>query len=268
MESGRIFSSCIVHSMKIISWNINGIRAIVKKNFYDSLTALDADIICLQETKASNKDVSIVLLPFKNYRKYYNSAVKKGYSGTALLCREPPLAVTQDMNIPQHDNEGRIQCAEYDNFYIVNIYVPNSGQQLQRLEYRKQWDKDFLKYLKNLEQKKPVITCGDFNVAHRPMDLKNDKANYNKTAGYTQIEIDGMDNFLAAGFTDSFRFMHPDKVAYTYWSYRFNARKRNTGWRIDYFLISNSLMDKVEKVTIFSAIMGSDHCPIGLEIAL
>ena len=170
------------------------------------------------------------------------------------------------MGIAEHDSEGRIQCAEFENFYLVNVYVPNSGQKLDRLEYRKQWDADFLNYLKNLEKIKPVIACGDFNVAHRPIDLKNDKANYNKTAGYTQTEIDGMDNFINSGFVDSFRHFHPDTVAYTYWSYRFKARERNTGWRIDYFLVSRNLIDKIKSVDIHSEVMGSDHCPIGLEI--
>ena len=159
-------------------------------------------------------------------------------------------------------------CAEYDDFYLVNVYVPNSGQKLDRLEYRQQWDKDFLAYLKKLEKKKPVIACGDFNVAHKPMDLKNDKANYNKTAGYTQIEIDGMDNFINSGFVDSFRLLHPEKIAYTYWSYRFKSRERNTGWRIDYFLVSKSIADKIKSVDIYSDVMGSDHCPIGLDIEL
>jgi exodeoxyribonuclease-3 len=203
-----------------------------------------------------------------DYHIYYNSAEKKGYSGTALLSKRTTLKVSGDMGIEDHDKEGRVQCAEYPDFYLVNVYVPNSGQQLERLEYRKQWDADFLKYLKKLEIKKPVIVCGDLNVAHRPIDLKNDKANYNKTAGYTQIEIDGMDNFINSGFVDTFRHLYPDEVAYTYWSYRFKARERNSGWRIDYFLVSESLVDIIKKVTIYSDVLGSDHCPIGLEIDL
>jgi exodeoxyribonuclease-3 len=170
------------------------------------------------------------------------------------------------MGVAEHDNEGRIICAEYNDFYLVNVYVPNSGQKLERLEYRKGWDADFKNYLKNLEKEKPVILCGDLNVAHRPMDLKNDKSNYNKTAGYTQIEIDGMDNLLNAGFTDTFRHFHPDAVAYTYWSYRFKARERNVGWRIDYFLLSDALVEKVKNVDILSKYYGSDHCPIQLSI--
>ena len=254
--------------MKIISWNVNGIRAIVKKNFLESIADLDPDMVCLQETKAQEDQVMDALSSLKNYKIHANSADKKGYSGTALLSRNSPLSLKNAMHIAEHDMEGRIQCAEYENFYLVNVYVPNSGQQLDRLDYRKQWDADFLEYLKNLEKSKPVIVCGDFNVAHHPIDLKNDKANYNKTAGYTQTEIDGMDNFIAAGFVDSFRHLHPNKVAYTYWSYRFKARERNTGWRIDYFLVSPSLVDKIKTVTIFSDIMGSDHCPIGLDIMI
>ena len=252
--------------MKIISWNVNGIRAAVKKDFFDSIKSIQPDVLCLQETKAQDEEVQSALTPMTEYASYYNSADTKGYSGTALLSKLKPLKVANDMGIADHDLEGRIQCSEYPDFYLVNVYVPNSGQQLDRLDYRKTWDADFLAYLKNLEKSKPVIACGDFNVAHRPIDLKNDKSNYNKTAGYTQIEIDGMDNFLNSGFVDTFRALHPDKVAYTYWSYRFKSRERNTGWRIDYFLVSRSLMDKVKSVTIFSDILGSDHCPIGLEI--
>ena len=252
--------------MNIISWNVNGIRAIVKKDFFESIEKMAPDILCLQETKAQDDEVGKALVPIGGYHNFYNSADKKGYSGTALLSKEVPTKITLDMGIAEHDTEGRIQCTEYESFYLVNVYAPNSGQQLDRLQYRKQWDADFLIYLKNLEKTKPVIACGDFNVAHRPIDLKNDKSNYNKTAGYTQAEIDGMDNFIASGFVDSFRQLHPEEVAYTYWSYRFKARERNTGWRIDYFLVSSNLMEKVKEVTIYSNVLGSDHCPIGLEI--
>src|SRR5690606_1641095 len=254
--------------MNIITWNVNGIRAVVKKDFFGSIANLDPDILCLQETKAQAQEVVVALSTLKGYYPDYNSADRKGYSGTALLTKEAPLGIVQDMGIELHDLEGRIQCAEYEDFYLVNVYVPNSGQKLERLDYRKIWDIDFLAYLKNLEKIKPVIACGDFNVAHRAIDLKNDKANYNKTAGYTQVEIDGMDNFIASGFVDSFRLLHPDTVAYTYWSYRFQARERNTGWRIDYFLVSPSLVEKIKSVKIYSEIYGSDHCPVGLEIDL
>lgn len=254
--------------MNIITWNVNGIRAVVKKDFFKSIADLDPDILCLQETKAQAHEVDTTLSPLKGYWSNYNSADRKGYSGTAILSKTAPIGVVQDMGIEQHDLEGRIQCAEYPNFYLVNVYVPNSGQELERLGYRKIWDADFLSYLKNLEKTKPVIACGDFNVAHRAIDLKNDKSNYNKTAGYTQIEIDGMDNFITSGFVDSFRLLHPDTVAYTYWSYRFKSRERNTGWRIDYFLVSPSLIEKIKSVKIYSDVLGSDHCPVGLKIDL
>ncbi|QRM90814.1 exodeoxyribonuclease III [Lacinutrix sp. WUR7] len=254
--------------MKIVSWNVNGIRAIVKKDFFESIGILNPDILCLQETKAQDNEVEKALLSMHGYEQYYNSADKKGYSGTAILSKTKPLSVSNDMNISEHDTEGRIQCAEYEDFYLVNVYVPNSGQKLDRLDYRQQWDADFLKYLKNLEKTKPVIVCGDFNVAHKAIDLKNDASNYNKTAGYTQIEIDGMDHFIQSGFVDSYRYLHPNTIAYTFWSYRFKSRERNTGWRIDYFLVSNLLVEKIEATNILSEYYGSDHCPISLEINL
>lgn len=254
--------------MNIISWNVNGIRAIVKKDFFEDIKKINPDILCIQETKAQDNEVTKALSQLSNYNIYVNSADKKGYSGTVILSKTKPISIVNDMGVAKHDNEGRVICAEYKSYYLVNVYVPNSGQQLERLNYRKKWDKDFLDYLKNLEKVKPLIVAGDFNVAHRPIDLKNDKANYNKTAGYTQIEIDGMDNFINSGFVDTFRNLHPDEVAYTYWSYRFNARKRNTGWRIDYFLISKSLKTKVITSRILSEFYGSDHCPIGLKINL
>jgi exodeoxyribonuclease-3 len=252
--------------MKLISWNVNGLRAIVKKDFFTDIKKMDPDILCLQETKAQDYEVTKALSQLSNYHSYVNSANKKGYSGTVILSKNKPISIFNDMGITKHDKEGRVICAEYSNFYLVNVYVPNSGQQLERLDYRKQWDTDFLHYLQHLEKEKPLIVAGDFNVAHQPIDLKNDIANYNKTAGYTQVEIDGMNNLINAGFIDSFRNLHPNEVAYTYWSYRFKARERNTGWRIDYFLISKSLADKIETVEIFSEYYGSDHCPIGLEI--
>ena len=252
--------------MKIISWNVNGIRAIVKKDFIKSISVLDPDILCIQETKAQDIEVEKALLPLKEQQLYINSAEKKGYSGTAILSKPRPITISYDMGIAEHDSEGRVICAEYAKFFLINVYVPNSGQQLVRLPYRRQWDADFLTYLNEKEKKKPVIVCGDFNVAHRPIDLKNDKSNYDKTAGYTQIEIDGMDNFINSGFVDSFRHLNPDEVAYTYWSYRFKARERNTGWRIDYFLISNAIVSKVKSSKILPEYFGSDHCPILLEI--
>lgn len=254
--------------MKIISWNINGVRAITQKDFFEDISTIQPDVICLQETKAQDAEVEKALSQMTDYHQYYNSAQRKGYSGVAILTKTKPIAVTRDMGIEEHDQEGRVICAEFDAFYLVNVYVPNSGQRLVRLDYRKQWDADFLNYLQSLKQTKPVILTGDLNVAHQAIDLKNDKANYNKTAGYTQVEIDGMDRLLAAGFVDSFRHFYPEKEAYTYWSYRFKARERNTGWRIDYFLVSKSLMPKVENVVILNEYMGSDHCPIQLEIKL
>ncbi|TDU40457.1 exodeoxyribonuclease-3 [Gelidibacter sediminis] len=253
--------------MNIISWNINGIRAITKKYFFADISQLDPDVLCLQETKAQHNEVEKSLSQLTDYHHFYNSADRKGYSGVAILTKIEPLSITYDMGIAVHDTEGRIICAEFDGFYLVNVYVPNSGQQLDRLDYRQQWDNDFRDYLKNLEEAKPVILCGDLNVAHRPIDLKNDKSNYNKTAGYTQIEIDGMDNLLNSGFVDVYRHFYPYTVAYTYWSYRFKARERNTGWRLDYFIVSNSFIDNISSVSIMSNYFGSDHCPIQLEIA-
>jgi exodeoxyribonuclease-3 len=254
--------------MTIISWNVNGLRAIVKKDFFESIKKLNPDILCLQETKAKDEEVKKALTPIADYHIFSNSADKKGYSGTSILSKGRPIKINNDMDVLEHDREGRVICAEYQSFYLVNVYVPNSGQQLDRLEYRKKWDTDFLNYLKNLEKTKPVIVCGDFNVAHHPIDLKNDKSNYNKTAGYTQVEIDGMDNYINAGFVDSFRYLYPNEIAYTYWSYRFKARERNVGWRIDYFLISKSIIDKIKSVQILFNVHGSDHCPIKFEVDL
>ena len=250
----------------IVSWNVNGIRAVVKKGFFESVKKINPEILCLQETKAQDKEVIKAVASLTGYHIHVNSAEKKGYSGVAILSKSKPLAITKDMGVAEHDNEGRIICAEYPGFYLVNVYVPNSGQRLERLDYRKKWDMDFLNFLRNLEKKKPLIIAGDLNVAHQAIDLKNDKANYNKTAGYTQIEIDGMNNLTGSGFIDTFRYLHPDEVAYTYWSYRFKARERNTGWRIDYFLITKSIIEKVQKAKILSEYYGSDHCPIVLEI--
>ena len=252
--------------MRLVSWNINGVRAIVKKDFYSNVKELNADVLCLQETKAQDEEVAKALEPLTGYHLYSNSADKKGYSGTAILSKELPLQIALDMGVKEHDLEGRILCSEYPACYVINVYVPNSGQQLDRLDYRKTWDAAFLKFIKEKEQTKPVIVCGDFNVAHSAIDLKNDKSNYNKTAGYTQIEIDGMDNFLNAGLLDTFRHLHPETITYTYWSYRFKARERNTGWRIDYFLVSEALKDKITSATILGDYLGSDHCPILLEI--
>lgn len=252
--------------MTITSWNVNGLRAIVQKDFFDTLGALSSDIICLQETKAQNEEVLKALSPIKDYHIYINSADAKGYSGTVILSGKKPLSVAYKMGIEEHDREGRLICAEYHDFYLVNVYVPNSGKGLVRLNYRKQWDADYLAYLIELNKIKPVIVCGDFNVAHHAIDLKNDKSNYNKTAGYTQTEIDGMDHLIKAGFTDVFRLKHPESIVYTYWSYRFNARAKNVGWRIDYFLTPASVTDRVNDIKIHTDIYGSDHCPLSIEL--
>lgn len=255
--------------MKIISWNINGVRAIVKKDFFEDIAKMDPDIICLQETKAQDTEVEKALVNMPNFHQYYNSAERRGYSGVAILSKIEPISVSYGIGVEEHDQEGRVLCAEFEDFYLVNVYVPNSGSKLVRLDYRKTWDDDFRAYLENLKKTKPVILCGDLNVAHKAIDLKNDKANYNKTAGYTQVEIDGMDKLLDVGFVDSFRHFYPEEEGkYTFWSYRFKSRERNTGWRIDYFLVSESFMDKVKSNEILSEYYGSDHCPIELELAL
>ncbi len=254
--------------MHIVSWNVNSIRAIIEKGFMDSVKKLNPDILCLQETKATNSETLNVLFPLTEFVTFANSAHRKGYSGTALLSKNKPLKIIDTANKVDKDKEGRLICAEFTDFFLINVYAPNAGQALERLDYKKNWNSRFLAFLKKLDSLKPLIVCGDFNVAHRPMDLKNDKANYNKTAGYTQIEIDGMDAMINSGLVDSFRYIHPNEVAYTFWSYRFNAREKNIGWRIDYFLISERLINKVKSVNIHPEFYGSDHCPISLEIDL
>lgn len=252
--------------MKIISFNVNGIRASAKKGLLDTLRNLNAEIVCLQETKATVNQVKEVLEDLDQYHVYANEADRKGYSGTAILTKEKPVNVTYDIGIAEYDAEGRVITVEYSDYFVVNVYVPNSGNGLVRLGYRKQWDEALLNYLKGLEKLKPVIFCGDLNVAHQPIDIKNDKANYNKSAGYTQTEIDGMDNYLNTGLVDSFRELHPDTVKYSWWSYRMNARARNIGWRIDYFLLSKSLVPKLKEAFILNDVMGSDHCPVGVSL--
>ncbi len=251
--------------MKITSWNVNGIRAVLKKGFEASIQNLQPDILCLQETKAQEHEVKTALKTFeKDYQIYINSAEKKGYSGTAVLSKPAPLQVTYGIGIDEHDKEGRVISVEYPDYFLVNVYTPNAGQGLKRLDYKARWNKDFQTYVTGLDKQKAVIICGDLNVAHQPIDLKNPKSNYNKTAGYTEVEIQGFSQLLQAGFIDTFRYLYPDKIAYTYWSYRFNARARNAGWRIDYFLVSERLIDKVKDVIIHHEILGSDHCPVSL----
>ena len=253
--------------LSLISWNINGIRAIIKKDFIANIKQLDPDILCLQETKGQAEDVRTILQLLPAYHVYVNSSkTRKGYAGTAIVSKKEPLAVTYDINYEDHDQEGRVITAAYDNFYLVNVYTPNSGRDLVRLDYRQTWDEAFLAYIKELEKNKPVIICGDLNVAHQEIDIARAKENYNRSAGYTQQEIDGFSNILNNGFTDTFRNLSPDEVKYTYWNYMFNARARNVGWRIDYFLVSNVLNDKVESSAILNEYEGSDHCPVKLVI--
>ncbi|MFP4489569.1 MAG: exodeoxyribonuclease III, partial [Bacteroidales bacterium] len=253
--------------MKLISWNVNGIRAVAKKVFLKSVKQMSPDIICLQETKAQDVQVEEALAGLDGYHLYSNSAVKKGYAGTAVLSRTEPLGITRGIDRESHDSEGRALSLEYENFYLVNVYVPNSGSELKRLGYRQEWDRDFYDYLKKLEEKKPVIACGDFNVAHKEIDLARPKPNYNKSAGFMQEEIDGMDRYAAGGFVDTFRYLYPGKRdAYSWWSYRAGARGKNVGWRIDYILVSDKLIPLIKKASIHNDIMGSDHCPVSVEI--
>ena len=252
--------------MKIISFNVNGIRAIVGKSFVQDMEEVAADIICLQETKATPEQVNEAITLLTNYHIYANSAERKGYSGTAIFSKTKPLSVTFDMGLEEHDQEGRIICAEYDKFFLVCVYVPNSGSELARLSYRQKWDADFLIYLKKLEKQKPVVVCGDFNVAHQAIDLSRPKENYNKAAGYMQAEIDGMSNFLKNGFVDTFRWKYPETLKYSWWSYRAGARPKNIGWRIDYFLCSDSFKENISEATIYNDVFGSDHCPVGIEL--
>jgi len=254
--------------MRIVSWNVNGIRAVMKKNFEDTLETLQTDVLCLQETRAQEDQVAEALATVDGFHIYSNSALKKGYAGTAVLTKTPPLNVFQDMGVAVHDQEGRVIALEFERFMLVTVYTPNSGSELKRLEYRRQWDADFLIYLKELARKKPLVACGDFNVAHRPIDLARPEPNYNKTAGYTQAEIDGMDNIAAAGFIDTFRMLHPDEVKYSWWSFRGGARRKNVGWRIDYFLISPEIRNQVKRADILTDVMGSDHCPVLLDLTL
>lgn len=254
--------------MKLVSWNVNGIRASVKKGFEDIVKDFDADVFCVQETKAQDDQVAEALKEITDYELFSNSAERKGYSGTGILSKEKPVAFYKNMGVELHDLEGRITHAEYEHFHLVNVYIPNSGSGLKRLDYRAGWDKDFTNYLKELSKTKPLIITGDFNVAHTENDLANPKSNYNKTSGFTQVEIDGFDNMLKeVNLVDSFRTLHPTTFdKYTFWSARGGARGRNVGWRLDYFLVSESIWDKVKSSEIHDQIMGSDHCPISLEI--
>lgn len=249
--------------MKMVSWNVNGLRACVQKGFLDFFNEINADIFCVQETKLQQGQIDLQL---DGYYQYWNYAEKKGYSGTAIFTRTEPMSVSYGINIEEHDTEGRVITLEYNDFYFVTVYTPNSQNELKRLSYRMQWEDDFLKYLKQLESSKPVIFCGDLNVAHNEIDLKNPKTNRNN-AGFTDEERAKMTALLDSGFTDTFRYFYPDKEGiYSWWSYRFKAREKNAGWRIDYFCTSESLDDKLRDAKIHTDVFGSDHCPVELDI--
>ena len=250
--------------MKLISWNVNGLRAAAGKGFAGAFAALDADVFCLQETKLQAGQLD---LAFDGYESFWNYAEKKGYSGTAVYTRVPPLRVTYGMGVDEHDHEGRLITAEFADFFLVDAYVPNSQDGLKRLDYRMRWEDDLRRYLTELDAVKPAVLCGDLNVAHQEIDLKNPKTN-RTNAGFTDEEREKMTRLLAAGFVDSFRFLHPDETgAYSWWSYRFHARQNNAGWRIDYFLVSEKLKDRIAGASIHSSVEGSDHCPVELLLS-
>lgn len=248
--------------MKFISWNVNGLRACVGKDFSQSFESLNADFFCLQETKMQAGQLE---LQFPGYTSYWNYAEKKGYSGTAIYTRKEPLAVSYGIGIDEHDHEGRVITLEYDKFFLVTVYTPNAQEELRRLDYRMRWEDAFQAYLHQLDAKKPVIVCGDMNVAHQEIDLKNPKTN-RRSAGFTDEERSKMTQLLSNGFTDTFRTLHPEQITYSYWSYRFRAREKNAGWRIDYFLISDRLRPQLKGASIHTEIYGSDHCPVELDI--
>lgn len=251
--------------MRLVSFNVNGIRAIAKKGFDKIIEDLNADILCIQETKSTVDQMKEVVVEL-GYYAYGNEAEKKGYAGTAILSKIEPINVLYDIGVPEHDQEGRVITLEFDDYFVTTVYVPNSGNDLRRLGYRQEWDRSFLNYLKNLEKKKPVIVCGDFNVAHKEIDLARPKPNYNKSAGFMQEEIDGMDAYVSNGLIDSFRLLNADTVKYSWWSYRAGAREKNVGWRIDYFLVSETISNKVIEAFILNDVFGSDHCPVGIEL--
>ena len=249
--------------LKLISWNVNGLRAVYNKGFEDIFKSLDADIFCMQETKMQEGQLDVA---FEGYEFFMNSAVKKGYSGTAILTKIKPISVSYGIGIQEHDLEGRVICLEFEKFYLVNCYTPNSQRELTRLEYRVKWENDFRKYLKKLDKNKPVILCGDLNVAHEEIDLKNPKTNRGN-AGFTDEERREMTNLLSSGFVDSFRYLYPDKTdSYSWWSYMGRAREKNVGWRIDYFIVSDKIKENIEEAEIHPEIFGSDHCPVELDM--
>lgn len=255
--------------MKLVSWNVNGLRAVIGKGFSEFFKEIDADVFCLQETKMQEEQIdNNIKNIFSDYNGYWNSAEKKGYSGTAVFSKLKPLNVSYGIGIEEHDKEGRVITLEYEKFYLVNCYTPNSKRELERLDYRMVWEDEFRKYLLKLNETKPVIICGDLNVAHEEIDLKNPKTN-RRNAGFTDEERGKMTELLNSGFTDTFRYLYPDKEGvYSWWSYMFKAREKNAGWRIDYFIVSKSIQDKIKESYIYSDVMGSDHCPVGLDITI
>lgn len=250
--------------MRIYSFNVNGLRAILKKDFLTWVESCQPDILCLQETKLSDKDFSIDI---PGYHQYYSCADKKGYSGTAIFSKSEPIAVTEGIGVEEHDHEGRTLIAEYENFYLVCVYVPNSQDELRRLDYRQVWNKAFEDFVSSLKERKPVIFCGDLNVAHQEIDIRNPKTNV-RNAGFTIEERNDFSRLLSRGFIDTFRYLHPEEVKYSWWSYRFKAREKNVGWRIDYFVISEDLKDKLKSAEIHNEVFGSDHCPVSIDIDL
>ena len=248
--------------MRLISWNVNGLRAVMGKNFMEFFNEIDADCFCLQETKLQEGQIEMDL---PGYHQYWNYAEKKGYSGTAIFTKKEPLSVKYGIGVDEHDHEGRVITLEFEDYYLITVYTPNSQDGLKRLDYRMKWEEDFLAYLKELEKNKPVIFCGDLNVAHQEIDLKNPKTN-RKNAGFTDEEREKMTNLLDSGFTDTFRYFYPEQITYSWWSYRFKAREKNAGWRIDYFICSDSLRDRLKDAKIHTEVMGSDHCPVELDI--
>ena len=248
--------------MRFVSWNVNGLRACAGKGFEETFRRLDADFFCLQETKMQAGQLDMA---FEGYQSYWNYAEKKGYSGTAIFTRHTPMSVSYGIGKDEHDHEGRVITMEMADFYLVTVYTPNSQDGLRRLDYRMQWEDDFRDYLKTLDAKKPVVVCGDMNVAHEEIDLKNPKSN-RRNAGFTDEEREKFTLLLGEGFTDTFRYLHPDEVTYSWWSYRFHAREKNAGWRIDYFVVSNRLLDRLQSADIHTDIMGSDHCPVSVVI--
>jgi len=256
-------------ALKFVSWNVNGVRAVAKKGLVDSVRELNPDFLLLQETKAPKEEALNALTLLSDYRCFANSSkARKGYSGTAILVKTEPIQVNYDLGIEEHDQEGRVIWLEYPNFYLVCVYVPNSGERLKRLNYRKKWDSDFKNFLADLNQKKPVIVGGDLNVAHKEIDIARAKQNYNVSAGYTQAEIDGFESFLESGLIDTYRLKYSEKVKYSYWNVIFSSRERNVGWRIDYFLVGHGLQDQIKEAGIHNEIYGSDHCPVSVEIEL